>query len=74
MASNRPGGKGGLDIWVARRDSVDEPFGAPENLPAPINSAADDFCPTPLRGGRLLFVSRRVTEGVTCGMATATCT
>jgi WD40-like Beta Propeller Repeat len=68
MASNRPGGKGGLDIWVARRDSVDEPFGAPENLPAPINSAADDFCPTPLRGGRLLFVSRRVIEGVTCGM------
>jgi hypothetical protein len=68
MASNRPGGQGGLDIWVARRDSVDQPFGAPENLPAPINSAADDFCPTPLRGGRLLFVSRRVTEGVTCGM------
>ena len=68
MASNRAGGKGGLDIWVAQRDSVDEPFGAPENLPAPINSAADDFCPTPLRGGRLLFVSRRVNEGVTCGM------
>src|SRR5215210_2547525 len=35
MASNRPGGQGGLDIWVARRGSTDEPFGAPENLPAP---------------------------------------
>jgi hypothetical protein len=65
MASNRPGGQGGLDIWVARRESVDAPFGAPENLPAPINSAADDFCPTPLRGGRLLFVSRRTAES--CG-------
>jgi hypothetical protein len=59
MASNRPGGHGGLDIWVARRDSVDEPFGAPENLPAPINSPSNDFCPTPLRGKRLLFVSNR---------------
>jgi WD40-like Beta Propeller Repeat len=67
MASNRPGGHGGLDIWVARRESVDAPFGAPENLPAPINSAADDFCPTPLRGGRLLFVSRRTTAE-SCGM------
>lgn len=63
MASNRGGGHGGLDIWVARRDSVDDPFGAPENLPAPINSAADDFCPTPLRGNRLLFVSRRAIAG-----------
>src|ERR671919_1315915 len=68
MATNRLGGHGLLDIWVARRETVHSPFGAPENLPAPINSAADDFCPTPLRGGRLLFVSRRVTEGVTCGM------
>lgn len=59
MASNRPGGKGGLDIWVATRESSDEPFGAPENLPAPVNTESDDFCPTPLRGGRLLFVSRR---------------
>jgi WD40-like Beta Propeller Repeat len=67
MASNRPGGHGGLDIWVARRSDTDEPFGAPENLPAPINSAADDFCPTPLRGDGLLFVSRRVTDQ-SCGM------
>ncbi|MDQ1599621.1 MAG: hypothetical protein QOD68_1095 [Actinomycetota bacterium] len=66
LASNRPGGHGGIDIWVATRASTDAPFAAPENLPAPINSAADDFCPTPLRGNRLLFVSRRVTEQ-TCG-------
>jgi Tol biopolymer transport system component len=67
MASNRPGGHGGLDIWVAHRDSTDEPFGAPVNLPAPINSPANDFCPTPLRGKRLLFVSNRVTSE-SCGM------
>jgi WD40 repeat protein len=67
MASNRAGGHGGLDIWVAHRSETDEPFGAPENLPEPINSAANDFCPTPLRGNRLLFISSRVT-GESCGM------
>jgi Tol biopolymer transport system component len=60
MASNRsPGGLGGQDIWVAHRAGKHEPFGAPENLGAPVNSSADDFCPTPLRGKRLLFVSAR---------------
>lgn len=67
MASNRPGGHGGLDIWVARRGSTKEPFGPPQNLPAPINSTANDFCPTPLRGKRLLFVSNRTTSE-SCGM------
>lgn len=66
MASNRPGGVGGLDIWVAHRVSTDEPFGAPENL-SDINSRANDFCPTPLRGKRLLFVSNRLPEQ-NCGM------
>jgi Tol biopolymer transport system component len=67
MASNRPGSLG-LDIWVATRESRDAPFGAPERLPEPINSASDDFCPTPINGDRLLFVSRRAIEGVTCGL------
>ena len=67
MASNRPGGHGLLDIWVARRASKDEPFGAPEDLGAPVNSAADDFCPTPVRGNGLFFVSRRSGPG-TCGL------
>ena len=58
-ASNRTGGLGGIDIWVAHRSSTDEGFGAPENLGAPINSVADDFCPTPVRGKGLYFVSRR---------------
>ena len=67
MASNRPGGHGLLDIWVARRASKDEPFGAPEDLGAPINSEADDFCLTPVRGTGLFFVSRRPGPG-TCGL------
>jgi hypothetical protein len=68
MASNRPdGSQGGLDIWVARRSSPDAPFGPPVNLGAPVNSQADDFCPTPVRGGGLFFVSRRV-EADSCGL------
>ena len=59
IASDRPGGLGGIDIWVARRERRSDPWGAPQNLGAPINSAADDFCPSPTRGRLFLFVSTR---------------
>lgn len=59
MASNRPGGVGGLDIWVARRASKSAPFGAPVNAGEPVNSSADDFCPSPMAGGWFFFVSTR---------------
>jgi len=68
IASNRPGGHGGLDIWMASRPSEDDPWGAPVDLPEPINSASDDFCPTPVHKNGLFFVSRRVIDGVTCGL------
>ena len=67
MASNRLGGVGELDIWVARRPSTDAPWGAPENLGEPINSLADEFCPTPVRDGGLFFVSREALPSA-CGM------
>jgi hypothetical protein len=67
MASNRPGGLGLLDIWVSHRPSKDAPWGAPENLGEPVNSAADDFCPTPIAGGGLFFVSREALPG-SCGL------
>src|SRR5262245_17914961 len=66
LASNRPGGQGGLDIWVATRSSTSAPFGAPQNLGAPVNSAADDFCPTPVGKSGLFFVSREALPGA-CG-------
>ena len=60
MASNRPGGQGFLDIWMAERESADDPFGPPVNLGPIVNTGADEFCPTPLRNGRgLLFVSTK---------------
>jgi len=69
ISSNRiPGGMGGLDIWVARRASTDDPFGAPENLGAPVNSPVNDFCPAPVRGNGLYFTSNRTVAGG-CGGA-----
>jgi WD40 repeat protein len=65
-ATNRPGGYGGIDIWVASRPTRDAAFGAPVNLGPVVNSAADDFCPTPIPGGRLFFVSSRAVAGA-CG-------
>ena len=66
MASNRPGGKGGLDIWMASRSSTSAPWGGPVNLGEPVNSAADDFCPTPVGKAGLFFVSREALPGA-CG-------
>jgi hypothetical protein len=57
IASTRRGDPN--DIWVATRGSTDADFGAPTILPPPVNSDAADFCPTPLRGNYLLFVSTR---------------
>jgi Tol biopolymer transport system component len=67
MASNRAGGLGGIDIWVATREKTDDPWGAPVNVGAPVNSTANDFCPTIARDGHtFFFVSNRAGTG-TCG-------
>ena len=62
IASNRAGGTGSPDpndIWVFHRDSIDGAWGPAENLGQPVNSTFADYCPTPLRGKALLFVSTR---------------
>jgi hypothetical protein len=69
FASNRSGGAGGNDIWVADREAVGSPWQAPRNIGDPINSSAADFCPTPV-GRSLFFVSERLDNGTTtppCG-------
>jgi hypothetical protein len=63
FASNRPDTAGGNDIWAADRASLGSPWGAPRNLGAPINSASADFCPTPVFGRSLFFVSERPGDG-----------
>jgi hypothetical protein len=62
IASNRAGGTANPDpndIWVFHRESIDGPWGPAENLGQPVNSTFADYCPTPLRGKALLFVSTR---------------
>jgi len=62
IASNRPGGLGGLDIWMSTRASVSDPWGEPVNVGPPVNSPAQDFCPTLARDGHTFyFVSTRQT-------------
>jgi hypothetical protein len=69
IASTR-GPTGVNDIWVAPLAADGTVSGAAEMLPSPVNSAAADFCPTPLRGKGLLFVSSR---GGTDAYGTAAC-
>lgn len=61
IASNRPGSMG-LDLWVAHREGTDVPWGNAVNLNdaqgADLNTPADEFCPTPVRGNGLFFVRR----------------
>jgi WD40-like Beta Propeller Repeat len=64
IASNRtaPGAQGKLDIYRARRASVGSSWGIPENLGATVNSPEFDYCPTPLGGKWLMFVTSKDTE------------
>ncbi len=69
IASNRTGTLGANDIWAADRASKNEPFGEPQNLGSPVNTGSADFCPTPIQGSFLMFVSERPGEegAETCG-------
>ena len=68
IASTRAGGFGKNDVWVADRSKKSDPFGPVQNLGSAINSADQEFCPTPLGGGWLLFVSDRAACGDNNGM------
>lgn len=59
IASARDANGAGNDIFAADRDSLDSPWKTPRNLGAPINTPFNDFCPTPVYGRSLFFVSER---------------
>ncbi len=42
FSSNRPGGRGGWDLWVATRLTTDADWGPPENLGPTVNTPSDD--------------------------------
>lgn len=43
--SNRDGGFGGVDIWITKRATKDDPWGEPVNLGPPVNSSASEVYP-----------------------------
>lgn len=53
--SNRPGGFGGTDLWVARRPSVNADWGRPVNLGSTINTAGNELAPTISADGLELY-------------------
>src|SRR5262245_25904815 len=55
FTSNRPGGLGGLDIYVSHRASVDSPWQVPANLGPPINTESTEVAPNLSVDGHLLF-------------------
>ena len=62
IASNRsaPGAQGKLDIYRSHRGNGRfAAWGTPRNLGTPVNSTEFDYCPTPLQGRWLMFVSSR---------------
>ncbi len=57
-SSNRPGGYGSNDIWVARRATIDDEWGEPVNLGLKVNSSGNDVCPTISTDGLTLVFNR----------------
>lgn len=55
FSSDMPGGSGGKDIWVSRRQS-DGSWGKPENLGTEVNTAGDEVFPF-IRKDEMLFFS-----------------
>ena len=56
LASDRPGGVGGVDIWRAERAAGDD-WTEPVALPPPVNSTADDLQPTLSPDGDWLYMA-----------------
>lgn len=55
FTSDRPGGRGSTDIWIARRECVGCPWQTPVNAGASINSLGQDAGPRFSNDGHLLF-------------------
>ena len=63
FTSDRPGGFGGSDIYVSRRDCFECPFGPAVNLGPNINTAGNDGTTQVSKDGKLLLYSRPMPDG-----------
>jgi len=55
FTSARPGGSGGVDLWVSKRATVNELWGTPENLGSIVNSSYNDRYPSISADGLELY-------------------
>lgn len=66
FTSDRPGGKGGDDLWTAHRETVDSAWDAPVNLAVLNSAAADSLSVLSFREDTMFFASTRAGG---CGMS-----
>ena len=57
FCSNRPGGYGGYDLWMATRPKIDDDWSAPMNLGPTVNSQSDCMAPSISADGLTLYFS-----------------
>lgn len=57
FAGNIPGGYGGMDIWVVKREKKNKPWGDPINLGPEINTPGNETFPYIRVNGELYFAS-----------------
>lgn len=55
FGSDRPGGYGSADIWIARRATMSDPWGEPENLGPRVNTQAGEIPTTTSSDGLELY-------------------
>ena len=57
FSSNRAGGNGDWDLWVATRATTDAPWSEPVNLGSTVNSGYTELCPSLSSDGLSLYFS-----------------
>jgi hypothetical protein len=60
---NRPGGRGGWDIWVTTRETINDDWGTPVNLGPPVNTGQTDSCAYISANGLELYFSSNRSGG-----------
>jgi hypothetical protein len=70
LDGDRPGGQGGYDIWLTRRTTPNDPWGAPVNPGPPLNRSAHDFAPSISADGLELHFSSNRSGAIDIWVAT----
>lgn len=63
FCSNRPGGYGGVDIWVTTREKSDSDWGTPVNFGSTVNTSFDEAEPSISFDGLTLFFDSNRPDG-----------